>query len=296
MSGLQSVKTLRFFQQKNLNLVVHFRKHNPMISPSKIAAVLLSILILSSCVSKKNFLALQNEKDELAMNIEKMRQSLQNQINELQEQNVELTQDKVSLNENMVNLETQLTDTEEKVKEVEFNLKEKQYQIAQLWNEMDAAFTGVEEAMTTSNSRIKELENFLYLDLDEVPGFSSGSDNVSADDTETLKKIADMLLENPAVTMVIEGHTDSRPTKSDKYRDNWDLSVSRATQIVRKLVELGVNPKQLIASGRGEYMPKVANDENDPEAQEANRRTEFIIVPNIGKIYKVYKNRQKTNP
>lgn len=267
-----------------------------MKSAPKIGILLITIITLSSCVSKKNFLALQNEKDELAMNIEKMRISLQSQITDLQEQNVELTQDKESLNENLVNLETQLTDTEEKVKEVEFNLKEKQYQIAQLWNEMDAAFTGVEEAMVTSNERIKELENFLYLDLDEVPGFESGSDSVNADDTETLKKIADMLLENPAVTMVIEGHTDSRPTKNDKYRDNWDLSVSRATQIVRKLIELGVNPKQLIASGRGEYMPKVANDENDPEAQEANRRTEFIIVPNIGKIYKVYKNKQKTNP
>lgn len=267
-----------------------------MIRSPKFGAFVLVILTLSSCVSKKNFLALQSEKDELATNIEKMRMDLQTQINDLQQQNVVLTQDKDNLNEDLVNLETQLTDTEEKVKEVEFNLKEKQYQISQLWNEMDAAFTGVEEAMTTSNERIKELENFLYLDLDEVPGFESGSDNVSADDTETLRKIADMLLENPAVTMVIEGHTDSRPTKSDKYRDNWDLSVSRATQIVRKLIELGVNPKQLIASGRGEYMPKVSDDENNPEAQEANRRTEFIIVPNIGKIYKVYKNRKKENP
>ena len=267
-----------------------------MESLPRLGALLLVLLTLSSCVSKKNFLALQSEKDELATNIEKMRMDLQSQITDLQQQNVTLTREKENLNENLVNLETQLTDTDEKVKEVEFNLKEKQYQISQLWNEMDAAFTGVEEAMTTSNERIKELENFLYLDLDEVPGFESGSDSVSADDTETLRKIADMLLENPAVTMVIEGHTDSRPTKSDKYRDNWDLSVSRATQIVRKLIELGVNPKQLIASGRGEYMPKVPNDENDPAAQEANRRTEFIIVPNIGKIYKVYKNRKQQNP
>lgn len=250
---------------------------------------------MSSCVSKKNFLALQSEKDELAMNIEKMRIDLQNQITDLQAQNLSLSKDKDSLNEDLVSLETQLSDTEEKVKEVEFSLKEKQYQISELWNEMDAAFTGVEEAMTTSNERIKELENFLYLDLDEVPGFASGSDKVDPEDTETLQKIADMLIENPAVTMVIEGHTDSRPTQGGEYKDNWDLSVSRATNIVRKLVELGVNPKQLIASGRGEYLPKVANDENDPEAQEANRRTEFIIVPNIGKIYKVYKNK-KTNP
>lgn len=260
-----------------------------------IGTILSLTLIFSSCVSKKNFLSLQSEKDELAMNIEKMRMDLQNQITMLQEQNENLNRDKDLLNKDIVSLETQITDTEEKVKEVEFNLKEKQYQISQLWNEMDAAFTGVEEAMTTSNTRIKELENFLYLDLDEIPGFESGSDKVDADDAATLQKIATMLIENPAVTMVIEGHTDSRPTSTGEYRDNWDLSVSRATQIVRKLIDLGVNPKQLIASGRGEFSPKVANDENDPEAQAANRRTEFIIVPNIGKIYKVHKNKKK-NP
>lgn len=255
----------------------------------------MSILLLGSCVSKKNFIALQSEKDLLEMKLEKMRIDLQDQINDLQKQNLVLNEDKESLNENLTNLETQLTDTEEKVREVEFSLKEKQYQINQLWNEMDEAFTGVEQAVASSKERIKELENFLYLDLDEIPNFDSGSDVIDEDDAQTLKKIATMLLENPAVTMVIEGHTDSRDIKNEKYRDNWDLSVSRATQIVRKLVEMGVNPKQLIASGRGEYMPKEENDENNAEAQEANRRTEFIIVPNIGKIYKIYKNKQGKN-
>jgi len=215
---------------------------------------------------------------------------LQSQITKLSEQNVVLERSKETLNENIVSLGDQLNTTEEKMKTVEFSLKEKQYQISQLWNEMDVAFSGVEEAVATSNTRIKELENFLYLDLDDVPEFGSGSDKLDLDDSETLTKIASMLNSNPAVTMVIEGHTDSRPISNDKYRDNWDLSVSRATQIVRKLEEMGVNPKQLIPSGRGEYLPKTVEDKDNPQTLADNRRTEFIIVPNIGKLYKVYKN------
>lgn len=249
------------------------------------------VLMLGACVSKKRFLTLQAEKDHLALSVEKTRIDLQDQINELKRQNVRLVKDKNDITEDITVLEGQLDDTEQKVREVEFNLQDKQYQISQIWNEMDAAFSKVEQAVATSNQRIDKLENFLYLSLEDVPTFESGSDEVQEKDISTLEKIAGMLNENPSVTMVIEGHTDTRPISSEKYRDNWDLSVSRSTQVIRKLVELGVNPAQLIASGRGEYMPDSDKEINVNPAD--LRRAEFILVPNIGKLYQIYNNQKK---
>ena len=97
-----------------------------------------------------------------------------------------------------------------------------------------------------------------------------------------------MLNNNPNVALIIEGHTDSRSISTDKYEDNWDLSVSRATAVVRKLIKMGVNPEQLIAAGRSEYMP--TGDNTSSDGRRHNRRTEAIIVPNIGKLYRVHKN------
>ena len=94
----------------------------------------------------------------------------------------------------------------------------------------------------------------------------------------------------PDIEILIEGHTDNVPIKGGAMKDNWDLSVSRATAVVRKLIDMGVNPEQLIASGRSKYMPVAENDSRD--GRNSNRRTEAILVPNIGKLYRVYKNQQ----
>ncbi len=258
---------------------------------TKFTLIIISFTLLNACVSKKRFLELVEEKDHLALIMEKNRMDLQDQINELQVQNLRLSQDKEIINKEISNLEDQLDDTDQKVKQVEFNLQDKQYQISQIWNEMDMAFSEVEQAVASSNQRIKEMENFLYLDLDELPSFDPGSDEFKNNSAETLQQIVKMLKENPKVNLVIEGHTDSKPVNNKEFTDNWDLSVSRSTQIIRELVKLGANPEQLIAAGRGEYMPKVEENPNDPKTAEANRRTEFILVPNIGKLYKINKNK-----
>jgi len=98
--------------------------------------------------------------------------------------------------------------------------------------------------------------------------------------------LANMLKGNPSVALIIEGHTDDKQILDGKaYKDNWDLSVARATEVIRALINMGVNPDQLIASGRGENMPVADNETADGRA--LNRRTEAILVPNIGKLYKL---------
>ncbi|MDX1701634.1 MAG: OmpA family protein [Melioribacteraceae bacterium] len=248
--------------------------------------------LMSSCVTKKKFNELQTEKDELAQQMEQMRTDLEGQINELKTQNDQLNTDKSSLNSELSNIKSDLSQTQSKVNMVQADVDDKQKQIDDLRGEISAAFTDVESAVTQSNQRITEMANMLYLDLDDPVNFRTASTAVNRSDMETLEELAEMLKANPTLSLVIEGHTDKRSISNEKYQDNWDLSVSRSTEVIRKLTKMGVNPEQLIASGRAEYMPAVTENPDSRETLEANRRTEFIVVPNIGRLYQIFKSQK----
>jgi chemotaxis protein MotB len=256
--------------------------------------LVLSLALLSaSCVSKKSFNALQAEKDDLAMKLAKLesdfastKSTQQTEISSLKDANSNLSSQKQALD---ADLKKTKTEFDSKITQVQSSVDDKQKQLDELKGTINAAFADVEQAVSSSNARINEMENFLYLDLDDEVNFRSGSAAVDPNDTETLKTLADMLAKNPNVALIIEGHTDDKGVLSGKaYDDNWDLSVSRATAVVRKLIKMGVNPEQLIASGRSEYMP--AADNTSADGRKQNRRTEAILVPNIGKLYRVYKD------
>lgn len=252
----------------------------------------IGFLLCISCVSKKSFDALEAEKNDLAMKLDKLQtqltaseQEMQREIASLKQANTSLASEKEALDADLASVKG---DLESKLTEVQSSVDDKQRQLDDLRGEINAAFADVEVAVSSSNARINEIENFLYLDLDDELNFRSGSSVVDPNDKETLQMLADMLKQNPNVAMIIEGHTDGRSISTDKFQDNWDLSVARATAVVRKLIKMGVNPEQLIASGRSEYMP--TDDNSTSEGRKNNRRTEAIIVPNIGKLYRISKN------
>ena len=123
----------------------------------------------------------------------------------------------------------------------------------------------------------------VYVSLSDKLLFKSGSNAVEAKGVEALKVLADVLNKNPDVNVLVEGHTDNVPIKTATYKDNWDLSVARATSITRLLSEkYGVQPTRLTASGRGEYFPKASNE--TPEGKAKNRRTEIILSPKLDEI------------
>ncbi|MEE9365039.1 MAG: OmpA family protein [Cellulophaga sp.] len=114
--------------------------------------------------------------------------------------------------------------------------------------------------------------------------FNSGSHRVSNKANEVLAKIAAVINSEPSMEVMVEGHTDSRTIQTPQYRDNWDLSVKRATSIVRLLQSKhNVDPAKLIASGRSSYLPLVENDSKENRAK--NRRTKIIIIPNLDKFF-----------
>ena len=127
----------------------------------------------------------------------------------------------------------------------------------------------------------------VYVSLEEKLLFKSGSTTVDPKGIDALKKLAHVLEQNNDINVTIEGHTDNVPFKSGSdIKDNWDLSVQRATSIIRIILEYSkVDPKQLTASGKGEFFPLVQNTTAALRAK--NRRTEIILMPKLDELFKI---------
>ena len=136
---------------------------------------------------------------------------------------------------------------------------------------------------------IREENGKIYVALSDKLLFRSGSAQVDKRGKEALAKLAEVLNKQSAVDVSIEGHTDTKPIHTARFEDNWDLSVIRATSVVRILTkEYGVNPLQIVPSGRGEFLPVADNDTE--EGRSKNRRTEIIIAPKLDKLYHIIDN------
>jgi len=127
----------------------------------------------------------------------------------------------------------------------------------------------------------------VYVSLQNQLLFSSGSTEVDANGQRALRQLAAVLANNPDISIMIEGHTDDVPfRKGSTIKDNWDLSVLRATSIVRIILEANsIDPKRITVAGRGEYLP--VDPADTPEARQKNRRTEIILSPDLDELYKI---------
>ncbi|MGA8854192.1 MAG: OmpA family protein, partial [Christiangramia sp.] len=128
-------------------------------------------------------------------------------------------------------------------------------------------------------------ETVVMINVSDKLLFGSGSYRVTKEAQPLLKKLAEVINSEPAMEVMIEGHTDDRTMVKDSYlKDNWDLSVRRATSIVRLLQDkYDVEPSKLIAAGRSSYQPLVENTNKDNMAK--NRRTRIVIIPNLDKFF-----------
>ncbi|MEN1784344.1 MAG: OmpA family protein [Bacteroidota bacterium] len=125
--------------------------------------------------------------------------------------------------------------------------------------------------------------------------FKSGSYNINNKASEVLGKLAEVINSEPSIEVMVEGHTDSRTINTPLFQDNWDLSVKRATSVVRTLQEqYEVDPAQLIAAGRSQYQPLVENTDKDSMAK--NRRTRIVIIPDLDKFFALLDSETKAQP
>lgn len=184
---------------------------------------------------------------------------------------------------NLDELTIELQKREARVAELEGVLKKKDDAVNDLKKKLSDALFGFEGKGLT----ITQKNGKVYVSMEESLLFASGSTTVEAKGIEALKKVAKVLEQNADINILIEGHTDDVPMvgKGD-IKDNWDLSVMRATSIVKIITKNStLDPRRLTAAGRGEYFPIDAAKTN--EARKKNRRTEIILTPKLDELFKV---------
>lgn len=138
---------------------------------------------------------------------------------------------------------------------------------------------------------IKVDKGVVYVDISDKLLFKSGSYDVTDRAKEVLGKVAKVLNAQPEIEFMVEGHTDSVAIKSAGINDNWDLSVKRATTVVRILQNTyGLDPKRMTAAGRGQYLPLA--DNTTAEGRAANRRTRIVILPQLDQFFKLLETKK----
>jgi len=209
-------------------------------------------------------------------------------LKNLQEMQLALEQKEKDLKELSKSLDKKSEDLKEhqrKLTELQAILDKKDQDIIDLRNKIKQALQGFEG----SGLSVYEKNGKIYVSMEEQLLFASGSFVIGVHGKEALKKLASVLEADENINVMIEGHTDNvryNPASSSQLRDNWDLSVMRATSVLKTILNYGnINPQRLIASGRGEYVP--LDEANTKEARAKNRRTEIILTPKLDELFQV---------
>lgn len=255
--------------------------------------------------------SLKNDKDALLT----LKAKLLNDISALSEQVEKLglqnkvllaqsSEDREKLNASLLQKTADLLKKEAEVNILSNNLKDRELRIKDLeavLNRQDSATNYLKnkllEALTGFNSNelsVVQKDGKIYVSMSDKLLFKSGSYEIDAKGKEALAKVAAVLKKQTTFNIVVEGHTDNDAFISPigSVKDNWDLSVMRATTIAKILVdENKLDAKKVIASGHGQYNPIVKND--TPENKAKNRRTELILSPDLNDLYKIISNTNK---
>jgi len=260
----------------------------------------------------KNIIAVINERDSLCNTISvreveilDLKDVVENQktnISKLQTEKSELTtqyndlmNEKLSQAEQMntaLRLKSEtLAEKERLLSEREIVLEDLQSKIARqdsVTKRLNDIIRGALLGFKSDELSVEVKNGKVYVSMSDKLLFKSASAAIETKGLEAIKVLADVLNKNNDIDILIEGHTDNLPIRTAQYRDNWDLSVARATSIVRILVdEYKIDAKRLTASGKGEFSPRANN--STPEGRAANRRTEIILSPKLDIIMNLLK-------
>ena len=271
----------------------------------KIVLILLGGLALTSCVSNKKFRALQDQlkstEDLLNTATVKLNSCLKDR-ELLQSNNELLRKNNEGLLTNLGNM-TMLTqkgaDNLERSLE---SIKEKDLTIKNLRDAVTRrdsinlalvqSLKGVLGNLDDEDITVQVDKGVVYVSISDKMLFSSGSYNVTPRAREVLGKVAKVVNNKPDFEFMVEGHTDDVPIKNTCIKNNWDLSVLRATAVVNILQnDFGVSPSRMTAAGRGEYVPVTSN--STPEGRAINRRTRIVVLPKLDQFYNMIEQGMK---
>lgn len=230
-----------------------------------------------------NYEALSDSYERLLKNHERLRQNSASETSKLSSDLERREKDLLASQERINNLSADLQSREARVKELEQILEDKEKAVNELKHKVSGALLGFKD----NDLKVEVKNGKVYVSLSEQLLFKSGSINVDSKGVDALKKLAGVLKDQDDLNVMVEGHTDDVPMAkgTNCMKDNWDLSVLRATSIVRILTDGGVQPEKLVASGRGEFSP--LDPEKTREARKKNRRTEIILTPKLDELFKI---------
>ena len=282
--------------------------------------LLLPVLLLTSCVGKKKYTEMLGARDEYRSAVENLQVQLDNCRDE-KDRLRSMLQQKENLVAGCQSEKEALKNQLEYVKNTNNNLLERLSDLSVVSKAGAESIARSLEAMTEQNKYIKDLNSNLqrkdslnlalvmnlkrslsdindediqvevrkgvvYISIADKLLFKSGRYELSDRATEVLGKVAKVLKDHSTFEVLVEGHTDNVPIRTDFMKDNWDLSVMRATAVVRHLQTVhGVAPERMIAGGRSEFIPKTTNA--TPEGRQLNRRTEIVLSPELDQFFKL---------
>ncbi len=297
-----------------------------MKSQMKYVVFICFAVVMSSCMSKKQYTALQTQLNEANKGLTECGEQLSTTLNRLSACEQDKTRLQGELNtannalklreEQIMGLQGEVTDARqtrdktveqvgdltvisktanENIKETLSQLERKDKYIHLLQNaktkadsiNLALAFnlkSVLKEGIEDKDVEIKVDKTVVFVNLSDKMLYQSGSADLTDRAKEVLGKIAQIIESRPELEVMVEGYTDNVPIKNACMSDNWDLSVKRATSVVRVLQDsYNIDPNRLIAAGRGEYNTLASND--TPAGRSINRRTRIIILPKLNQFY-----------
>ena len=279
----------------------------------KLMLVLTITVFAISCVSSKKYRTIETQyiesqsqnrqlQTDLATcnddkaNLNRQKSSLENDIVNLNKQMEFLKQNNTSALKQLEDLSVITASQAESIKKSLENIGAKDSYIQTLQQQMARKdslnmvlvmnLKGAVGNMNDQDINIKVDKGVVYIDISDKLLFRSGKYQVTPEAQTVLGKVAAVLKNQPDIEFMVEGHTDNVPYRSGVVLDNWDLSVKRATSIVRILQnQYGLDPAKMAAAGRGEYRPLTEN--TTPEGKAVNRRTRIVILPQLDQFFKL---------
>jgi chemotaxis protein MotB len=290
-----------------------------------VAITIFSSVLLFSCVSSKKFKKSQTDYADLQTKYTQLQGNLTNcsdEKAELARQKLALENDKSNLNTRIADLNKQLdflktnnttvlqqlqnlsvvsSSQAENIKKSLENIGAKDAYIQDLQSSLSRKdslnlalvmnLKGAVGNMEDQDINIKVDKGVVYIDISDKLLFKSGKYEITSQAKTVLGKVAAVLKNQPDVEFMVEGHTDNIAYRNGVLLDNWDLSVKRATSVVRILQnEYGLDPKKMAASGRGEYNP--ISENSTAENRTTNRRTRIVILPQLDQFFKLLESKQ----
>ncbi len=271
-----------------------------------ILPTLLLAVILSSCVSTKKYKKKVAELQSMDSSYQKVHHELDICLNDKEQKSEKvkgLENELAYLKSISNNLLQQLNDLSiitnsqaESIKKSLENINTKDIYIKGLQKEMSrkdslnmALVLNLKGALKDVNDEDIEINvegSAVFISISDKMLFKSGSYEISEEAKSVLSKVADVIKAQPKIQFMVEGHTDNKPIYKGQIKDNWDLSVLRATSVVRTLQkDYGIEPNRMIAAGRGEYLAVASNDTE--EGKSKNRRTRIVILPELDQFFKL---------